>query len=338
MVAGKKKRALTITLSVLLAIILLLLSGFAFLYFNGKSGFHKNDTAIKTETVTPVNENEIEYGGKTYILNKNIVSVLFIGIDKERIENNEGYGINGQADSLFVAAVDTFNGSVKVIPISRETMVDVDMYDDAGEYAGIRREQICLAYAFGNNAEKSSKNVLKSVRRTLYNINISSYVTVDMRAVERLTVKMGGVTVPCLEEITVNGKPRKTGENLLLKGKSATEYIRTRGDDAEANNRRMERQKQFLSATVSTAGNQIINDFSLLMTYYNTVSPYMDSNLSASKLTYLASLVLAKDIGSKIEYKKIEGRTSKGEKWIEFEQNEQSVTEILLDVFYTEKT
>ncbi|MCQ2477732.1 MAG: LCP family protein [Clostridia bacterium] len=277
----KTKRTLIIVISVILAILLLLAGTFAFMYYRGKSQFHKNDGNIKTDTVV-LNDDDIEYGGKIYSLNKNIVSILFIGVDKQNINSNFGYGMNGQADSLFVMAIDTLNKTVKLIPISRETMVDVDLYDNGGQYAGIKKEQLCLAYAYGNTAEQSSKNVLKSVRRALFDINISSYVTIDLMGVSRMTVKMGGVTLDCLEELKINGKIRPVGETLMLKGQSAVDYIQMRGDDEQANNRRMARQQQFLSAFASEVGNQIMDDFSKLTTYYNAMKPYMSTDLSFS--------------------------------------------------------
>lgn len=332
----KTKKTLIIVISVILAILLLLAGTFAFMYYRGKSQFHKNDGNIKTDTVV-LNDDDIEYGGKIYSLNKNIVSILFIGVDKQNINSNFGYGMNGQADSLFVMAIDTLNKTVKLIPISRETMVDVDLYDNGGQYAGIKKEQLCLAYAYGNTAEQSSKNVLKSVRRALFDINISSYVTIDLMGVSRMTVKMGGVTLDCLEELKINGKIRPVGETLMLKGQSAVDYIQMRGDDEQANNRRMARQKQFLSAFASEVGNQIMDDFSKLTTYYNAMKPYMSTDLSFSQITYLATNVLTRNIGSSFDYKLIDGTIAKGEKWIEFTPDSESITKALIDVFYTEK-
>lgn len=332
----KTKRTLIIVISVILAILLLLAGTFAFMYYRGKSQFHKNDGNIKTDTVV-LNDDDIEYGGKIYSLNKNIVSILFIGVDKQNINSNFGYGMNGQADSLFVMAIDTLNKTVKLIPISRETMVDVDLYDNGGQYAGIKKEQLCLAYAYGNTAEQSSKNVLKSVRRALFDINISSYVTIDLMGVSRMTVKMGGVTLDCLEELKINGKIRPVGETLMLKGQSAVDYIQMRGDDEQANNRRMARQKQFLSAFASEVGNQIMDDFSKLTTYYNAMKPYMSTDLSFSQITYLATNVLTRNIGSSFDYKLIDGTIAKGEKWIEFTPDSESITKALIDVFYMEK-
>ena len=170
-----------------------------------------------------------------------------------------------------------------------------------------------------------------------YGINISSYVTVDMRALEELTTELGGVTVNCLEEMKLGGKTVKKGETVTLKGKDATTYIRTRGGDIEANNRRMQRQKQFLSALASKAGNEVLNNFTKLGKYYNTVVPYSSTDLSFSQVTYLVSSCLSANIGSKFEYKSIDGTIALGEKWVEFTPNQEALLDLVMEVFYTEK-
>ena len=43
-------------------------------------------------------------------------------------------------------------------------MADVDVYSESGVYSGINKEQICLAYAYGDGQHTSCENVLKSVK------------------------------------------------------------------------------------------------------------------------------------------------------------------------------
>lgn len=335
----KLKLVLIILLCIFLSIVLVVVSTFLILTQIGKHQFRKGNTQITVSGIDDivVNEDEVIYKDKTYVLNENVVAILFVGIDKKNIEDDLGYGKNGQADCLFVAALDTETKAVTIIPISRETMTDVNVYSSQGKYAGTQNMQICLSYSYGKTAENSSENVLTSVRRMFYGINISSYVTVDLRALEELTNELGGVTVNCLEEMKIGGKTVKEGENVTLKGKDATTYIQSRGDDIEANNRRMARQKQFLSAIASKAGNEVLNNFTKLGKYYNTVIPYAATDLSFSQITYLVSSCLSPNIGSKFEYKSIAGTTAMGEKWVEFTPDPESLLEIVMDVFYTEK-
>ncbi|MCQ2478930.1 MAG: LCP family protein, partial [Clostridia bacterium] len=271
-VATKKriKKICLIILAVLLSLILLLTGTFFYMQYRGKSQFHDEDSNISVvndDISVDEDEDIVMYKDEPYKLNEDVVSILVIGIDKESIDVNEGFGDNGQADSLFVATVNTATKKIKVIPIPRETMVDVNIYSKSGVFIETKREQLCLAYAYGNTPESSAQNVLRSVRRTMYGINISSYVTVDMQCVSVLSNAVGGVKVTCLE--TLKDSPFIEGKQMTVKGENAIKYIRLREDGELGSSKRLKRQKQFLSAFLSTAGNQLMNDFSLLTTFYN---------------------------------------------------------------------
>ncbi len=333
----KGKKITIIILAVLLALVLALVGTFFILTAIGKHQFHKDDTHISTSAIEIDDEKTITYNGKKYILNKNIVSVLVMGIDRDNVNQSFGSGNNGQADVIFIATIDTKTKKACIIPISRETMVDVNHYTSDGKFAGSQKEQLCLAYAYGNSTEECSKNVMTSVKRFLCGININSYVTIEMDGVEKLTDMVGGVNVTCLENITSKRLTATKGQKLSLNGTKATAYIQYRGDDTEANSRRMERQKQFLSAIMNKTGNAIMSDFSNLSKYYTNLSPYFSTNVSFAQITYLAQHCLSMNFGDALNYKTIDGTLSQGEQWIEFAANEESVLQTVIDVFYIPK-
>jgi len=336
----KIKKVFVVILCILLALIIGLVSAFFVLRYLGKRQFHKSDSNIKTSSDydIEVDEDEVNYGDKTYVLNKNIVSVLILGIDKDSVNDNFGFGENGQADSLFVAALDTNTKAIKIIPIKREAMVDVDIYSVNGNLAETKKEQICLAYAYGNTTKKSCENVMLSASRYLMGINISSYVTIDLDGVSKFSTLVGGVRLNSLEDLSLpSGKKIKQGEDVLLKGNDARYYIQERTEDLEGSTYRLARQKQFLSSFASTAGNQIFDNFSKLGDYYNAMIPYTSTDMSFAQITYLVSSCLTKNIGGGIEYKNIEGDFVLGERWGEFTPYEESLVSTVLDVFYVEK-
>ena len=333
----KAKKIIIIVLAVLLAIVLALVGTFLILTYVGKSQFHDADTHISAEEITIEDEATITYNGKKYTLNENIVSVLVMGIDRENVNENFGSGNNGQADVIFVATIDTETKRTCIIPISRETMVDVNLYTQDGKFAGTNREQLCLAYAYGDTTEQSSQNVLTSVKRLLYGINISSYVTIEMEGVEKLTDLVGGVEITSLETLNSNKLPLTKGEKLTLNGIQSTTYIQYRDDDIEANARRMARQKQFLSALMNETSNEISNDYTKLATLYTALSPYFNSDISFAQIAYLAQNCLTMNFGDTMQYKTIEGTLTQGEEWVEFEADKESTLQTVIDVFYTPK-
>lgn len=334
---NKRKKVLIIVASVILSLVLALTGVFFLLIHLGKSQFHRDDTHISTNSVQIEDESTINYNGKKYILNKNIVSVLVMGIDRDNVNQSLGSGNNGQADVVFVATIDTQTNKTCIIPLSRETMVDVNLYTKDGQYAGSTRQQLCLAYAYGNSPEECSTNVMTSVRRLLCNININSYITIEMDGVEKLTDLVGGVELTLLEDIKFSNNTVKQGERITLNGEKAITYIQYRDEDTEANSRRMARQKQFLSELVNKTGNTVIKDFSMLGKYYNTISPYFSTNISFAQIAYLAQNCLSVDFGNTIDYKTIDGTLTLGDKWVEFEPNKESILQTVIDVFYLPK-
>ena len=330
----KWKKITIIVVSVILSIILALVGAFLVITYIGETQFHQDDTHISADEVTIEDEDTISYNGKKYTLNKNIVSFLVMGIDRDNVNENFSSGANGQADVIVVATIDTETKKACIIPISRETMVDVNLFTKDGKYAGTKREQLCLAYAYGNSTEQSSENVLTSVRRLLYNINISSYVTIEMEGVEKLTDLVGGVDITSLEDLNSTKLTLKKGQKTTLNGNQAHTYIAYRDDDVEANARRMERQKQFLSALLNKTSNQVLNDYSKLVALYSTMTPYFNSDISFAQIAYLAQNCLSINFGDAIEYKSIDGTLTEGEQWIEFEADKESILQTVIDVFY----
>lgn len=341
---NRAKKVLIIIISVLLGLSILLFSTYGLLYYIGNMQFHQGDTNISLpsgfeDDEIEIDENEVIYKGKSYYLNENIATILCMGIDKKNINENLGYGKNGQADCIFVVAIDTKTKKITIIPISRETMVDVNEYSVDGEFLGAEKQQICLAYSYGNSNESSAQNVKTSVSRALYGINISTYVTVNLDAISTITTAMGGIKLTSIEDFTIRDKVVKSGQQLTLKGTEAVDYIQARGEDVNANNRRMLRQKQFLTTLLSQAGNDVLSDFSKLTEYYNLVKPYTSSDLSFSQLTYLASNCLSKNIGDSIEFKSPSGTMEFGKNgWAEFTPDSDEMLDIIMSVFYTEKS
>ena len=334
----KKVKIFLIILSVILAIVLALGVTFVVLHELGKNQFHKGDTNISVDSAETNNdEDTVTINGKSYTRNKNIITVLFMGIDKNDVTVGRGYGSNGQADCVFLAAIDTVKRRLTIIPISREVMVDVNTYTTEGAYSGTQNMQLCLAYAYGNSPKESSENVITSVKRLLFGINIGSYITVDMNGIGKFTELIGGIELQSIEAVKIEGADVAVGQKLKLSGKSAFDYIHYRGDDLEANHRRMQRQKQFLTALANKSGNLILDNFSRLGAYYREMSPYFHSDITLSQITYLVSSCITSNMGDMMEYKIIDGTLSMGEEWVEFYADENSVLDAVLGTFYIEQ-
>lgn len=348
----KGLRILCVVLACILLLALILGGGYWWLYTSGHRDWFgsRDNTAQTPDSLLDDHDDDgsrVVYKGETYYLNRNLVSVLCLGVDKGAISKDETYGSNGQADSIFVVALDTATGSLKVLPLSRETMVDVDIYSSDGSYAGIQNTQLCLAYAYGASGEESCQNVQRSVSRLLYGIETNAYLAVDLDGLEVMTDKIGGVQLTALEDVSgevhipkgaksLTPVTIREGEALNLDGTMAQLYIRGRGQDTEGNQRRMQRQKQFLSAFVEKAGGNLKNNITLLPSYYSAIKPHIVSDLTLSRITYLAGVALSTGVPTP-EYVSITGEIVLEGEHAAFHPDVSSLYEAVLEMFYTKQ-
>ena len=336
-------RAVLIVLAAIAVAALLAVSVCYALYWHGRAAMLEHGGSLDTPNSLVDNVKDegrlVTYKGEDYLYNEDVVSLLLLGVDKSYINTNASHGKNGQADSLFVATLDTRTGAVKIIPLSREIMADVNLYDADGAYLGVEKLQLCLAYAYAATPEEGCENVARSVNRLLYGMPIDGCVAIDLEGLKALTSAVGGVTVSVLEDVVVNYDPNnyvvlKKGQDVTLSSETVIPYIRQRGQDVDANNRRMQRQQQFLNNFIHVASNKIKGNFTLLEKYYNAIKPYTVSDLTLSKITYLASTYL---IGGQraIDYLPVSGDTTLGEEYVEFRPDETALYEAVLAAFYT---
>ena len=335
----RKWRGLLIALLAFLLAICVVAGTYATLYYRGRNSLTGggNQISAPSELVEQIDEDVVVYNGVKYRYNENVTAVLVLGIDKEDIQGETTYGQNGQADTLFLAALDTKSGSINILPISRDAMVDVNTYAADGSYAGVEKTQLCLAYAYAANGDEGCRNVVRSVSRLLYGVPINNYVAIDLEGVRTVTDVVGGIPLTASENIydDWNRLTFAKGQKLTLKGDDALTYIRYRSSDAEGNNRRMQRQKQFFTAFLTRTGSQLKKNIGRLPDYYNAVSPYVVTNINLSQTTYLVTCALSGGGWSSPAYLSISGKSIKEGKHSEFYPDTVSVYEAVLAAFYT---
>ena len=335
------KRILLIILIVLLVLALAAGGVFWWMYKQGQNDLLVEEPPVVQPPEEIVDSNDgdtVVYQGVTYKYNYDVTAVLVMGVDKENIQSDGSYGQNGQADSLFLATLDTKTGNVNIIPISRESMVDVDQYAVDGSYLGVTNTQLCLAYAYAADGEAACENVARSVSRMLYGIPINSYLAIDMEGVRAITDRIGGVTITATDTIrdpNLHYVICTKDKEVTLRGKDTLTYLRHRTLDANGNNLRMQRMKQFFNAFIAKAGGNIKKDPTLLTKYYNTVSPYVVTDIDLSKMTYLAGCTLSGSNWSNPTYISIKGESVAGPEHNEFHVDETSAYEAVLAAFYT---
>lgn len=342
----KKGGAKKIILRILLIIGIFLLAAAVALAATVMIMRHIGEKSLKKEPVkiSPVEDSQIEtspedgdytieYNGEKYAYNENIVAFVVMGIDKEDIHEVVGAGDNGQSDVIFLVLADTADGSVDMVSVSRDTMVDVNKYTTTGQPNGVEKMQLCLAYAYGDGKHTSCENVANSVSRLFYGVPISGYVAIDLDAISVLTDAVDGVTVPAFnEELT-----EEIGGTVVLDGESAETYLRRRDiEKLDSNSARMKRQNYYLDAFIKKAVSQTKSDVSTPLNLYNGLEEYMVTDVSASEAVYMVTEYLGGI--ERMTKHAVKGTVAQGENdYAEFTVDTKAMDELIIKLFYNKK-
>lgn len=342
-------KVLKVLIRILLVLCILIIcgvGGLVFLRYWGEKSMRNEDVKLAMDpTNTPDDVENIEndgktitYKGGTYRWNDDISTILFIGSDRsvEQQENRDSViGRNGQADTLILGIVDNQNKKISFININRDTMTYVSQFTPDGDYAGKKEMQICLAYSYGKDNEDGCKLVASAVSNYLYGIPVNSYARLSFDAIPMLNDSVGGVSVKVLEDMTSVDSALAKDATVTLKGDQALTYIRWRNHElTETNELRMSRQKQYMYAFMHRTVDATREDFTLPLGLYNNARPYMTTDITPSKVTYLTTKVLDYGI-SDSSVRSIPGQSVDGENGlVEFHQDDTALYEMILDTFY----
>lgn len=329
------QRIVIIVLSVLIALVLAAIGTVAVLLNSGKDEMTTKIDEVSLKMPDNIENHDngeyITYKGNRYMYNENLASILFMGVDKRDFETeDDSYGQNGDADALMLLVYDTDTSKSNLISISRETIADVEVYSTSGEYVGTKKEQICLAYSYGDGKEESCENEVAAVRKLFYNVPINSYVALDLDGISYINDAVGGVELTPIETF----RNFTEGEDVTLWGKDAESYVRYRDTTKLlSNNSRMKRQKQYLNEFFNQLVASSKADITTLLDLYNAASPYMMTNLGANKAVYLASEALQNNF-SALNLQNVPGEVTMGEKYAEYHIDEDEFFEMFLKIFY----
>lgn len=303
-------------------------------------------TADETDLTEQEKENWqegwVRYKNQIYAYNQDIMTFLFMGIDKRDDVAEEEEGTNGgQADALFLLVVNPHDKTIRVIGINRNTMTDIDLYNEDGAYMTTTTAQIAVQHGFGNGLEESCEYQVEAVRKLFYNLPVHGYCAINMEAIISLTDLMGGIELTALEDVRskLPGEDRNTnivtkGETALLDGRKAYSYVSYRDvNTAGSADSRLQRQQQFLGEFIKKVKTSAAADISLPVRMYNSITKQMVTNVTADEVAYLASTVTGYHF-DKSQFYTLQGENVQGEQFEEFYVDEDALYKMILDIFY----
>ncbi len=332
------KRVPFIITCICLALIIGVISTIAYLLVDGKNQMKADSLNIKTPDFARVTNEDntpyVVYNKHKYTFKKNIINMLFMGVDKyteNAVVDENGEEMNGQADVLILMSLDSDTGKASLINIPRDVMADVKIYSPMGDYMGMEKQQICLSYAYGTDKEESCVNTIDSVKSIFYNIPINTYYSLDLAGLPVINDSIGGVDVVSPETIGSFVKDKE----YHLEGNQARDFVITRSHtESDANLVRNKRQRIYMESFLNKLIKKTGSDFSTPLKLYSTVETYSCTNLNPSKISYLAKEAVMG--GIKYEIMNVPVTVTQVDTHAENYIKEKEFYEMFLKVFYDE--
>lgn len=303
----------------------------------------------RTESIATEGEEDEEelfyYDGIPYREKEGLETILVLGIDKYALEEEEPgqhqtvQGEYEQSDFVMLLVFDKEAKTCQVIHINRDTMTEIRELSDAGRDLGSFTGQITLAHAYGGgDGQMRCRNMVRSVSRLFYGINIDHYVSIAMDGIEVLNDAVGGVTVTVMDDFSSINDRLVQGEEVTLMGEDALTYVRVRyGLEDSSNLHRMERQYQYLGALQERFMECLEKDSDFMMKTLTKINPYLVSDCTVQQLSSLSEAI--EECGGVQGYRQLEGEAILNEKenHVEFYPDEGALLELAVKTFY-EKT
>ena len=328
-------------------VILLLLGGVVGLRQSGEKSLRKGvdsngpslDSGIEGDAPTSNwQEGWVRHDGKVYEYNDDILTFLFLGIDKmDKVTPNPDLVSGGQSDAIFLLVVDTAAKDMCLVGVNRDTIVDIRMVGigEDGEDI-IYPAQLTVQHGFGDGMEGSCKLTEEAVSKLFYDLPIHGYVSFNMGGIADLNDAIGGVELEILEDLPNVHKNWTKGTQVKLEGMDAFYYVKYRDTTIfESARNRLARQKQYLGVFAKQAIAATKKDITLPVTLYGTLKDYIVTDISIGEMTYLAS-ELANYQFDVDEIYTMEGTTISGEIFEEFYPDKDALRDLIIQVFYRE--
>lgn len=280
----------------------------------------------------------LTHNGQDYVYKDNTETFLVLGLDKyEGTDSAESHESGVQTDFLMLFVFDNETKQCTAIHINRDTMTRVNKLAVGGStVAEIYTKQIALAYNYANadNDKIKCRNTKDSVEYLLNGVKVDHYLSLTMDAVPASCDLVGGVEVTVLDDFTGIDETLIKGEKVTLTGEQALRYVRSRyGLEDSTNSTRMARQQQYIDALYEKINSRIESDDEFLVKFVDTMDDYVVYDSSDQKMLKFAEKF---DDYEFLGTKEIEGESKLGEEFVEFYPDEESIWDLIIDLFYVE--
>ena len=290
--------------------------------------------AVSAEEAVIWKDGWVKYNGGIYEYKDGTMNFLLMGIDKNLDGTAVSGGLEGgQADFLALLVLDAEDESIRLIPINRNTMSTVEMFDEKGEEMFKTTAQIAVQHGVGDGQEESCEYQVRAVSNLFYQLLIHGYAALSLEGIVPLNDEIGGIDVVAPMDYVSSELNVREGEELHLQGDDAYWFLRSRDQELGGADRRFSRQRVYLEALVSGLYSRIKEDPLSLITMYNSISNYVVTDIDSSELAYLATQASRYSYDNS-HISDIAGETVEGEISDEFYVDDESLRKLIIDTFY----
>lgn len=334
---GKKRRRLII-LAVAFLVVILAAAVFLIYWDQQKQKSYQYDGEVASGGNYA---EEIEYKGKKYKYNNQLMSILLIGVDSTgKLQSTASYGSGGQADSIGLIILDRHQKTVKVLPLSRDTYTAVHTYTRQGYDNGTIDTHLGFAYTFGDGGTGSCKNTCLAVSDLLKGVNVHYYVAANLDSMTFANDLVGGVTVTVPNDDVAHLHPELTKDaRVTLNSDNVKDFIRYRNTNINgSNNGRMARAQAFYQGFIEKVESLTEDDLNQM---WEKVQQENNAGILTSFnqagflkiMEYLHQFTYSPETGNLV----IEGRDDLLEGRDIFYPDSDQLMELVVNTFYIEK-
>lgn len=333
----RRKRRVKKYLTLLIAVLILAIAGTIGLGIWKKSNRREQaQTPVSAETEKKRTSGSIVYEEKEYEYNDHLSNFLFMGIDKrEKIETEQGKANAGQADAIFLLSWDRVEHQMTMLSIPRDTIAEIEVFDQNGDSLGMTKDHINLAYAYGDGNNISCNLMKQAVSNLLYGLPIQGYCSVDMDGIPLMVDAVGGVTVTIPNDSLEEQNPEwKKGSTIELNVENAEMFVRYRSTEkSQSALERLERQIAFLSAYGDKATQVYSKSPSLVTDLYEELNDHIVTNIGTDQFVkVLQDFSSDKDR----EIWNLPGQGTEGQDFDEYHVDDQELYKKMIQYFYKE--
>ncbi len=276
------------------------------------------------------------YDGAWYAPRDDVETVLVLGLDRSEQEGIVESGSYAQSDLVLLLKIDRTNETYQAFQIDRDTMVEIQDFDEYGQPKGTYTAQLALAYAhaqaYTRNDRTAGIAAMNAVSKLMYGVEIDHYVTLNKDGLMALNDLVGGVTVEIKDDFSAVDPTLVQGETVTLLGIHALNYVRGRHDVGEGTNlERMERHREYLAGLQEKLSALAAQGDGSLSASLMQVNEHMSSDCTLQKLCELVDSFQSFRMD---DFTVLEGEAVETEVYVEFYPDEKALQRLVIEEFY----